>query len=152
MEAANRGAREAGGRSVGCNIELQHEQAPNGYLDLVVTFRHFFIRKVMLVKYSSGFIALPGGFGTLDELFEAATLIQTAKIAQFPVVLLGRAFWQPMLDTLDTQFTGSGTVTHTELQHLHLCDDPAEAVAYVSAICCGEPAPAAAITPHREAS
>ena len=152
MEAANRGAREAGGRSVGCNIELPQEQAPNSFLDLVVTFRHFFIRKVMLVKYSSGFIALPGGFGTLDELFEAATLIQTAKIANFPVVLLGRAFWQPMLDALETQFAGSGTVTRAELQHLHLCDDPTEAVAYVTAICSRELPPAPIPTAHRQAS
>ena len=93
MEAANRGARDAGGTSVGCNIELPHEQRPNDYLDRVVTFRHFFIRKVMLVKYSSGFIALPGGYGTFDELFEAAALIQTEKIADFPLVLLGAAFW-----------------------------------------------------------
>lgn len=112
-----------------------HEQLANAYLDLVVTFRHFFIRKVMLVKYSSGFIALPGGFGTLDEVFEAATLIQTAKIAQFPVVLLGREFWQPMLDVLAEQFTRNGALTAAELTHLHLCDDPAEAVAYVTAVC-----------------
>lgn len=136
MEAANRGAREAGGRSVGCNIELPHEQRPNDYLDLVVTFRHFFIRKVMLVKYSRGFVALPGGFGTLDELFEAATLIQTGKIVKFPVVLLGAAFWQPVLDVLADQLAAAGTVDRTDLDHLHVCDDAAAAVAYLTAVTC----------------
>src|SRR5262245_50073006 len=98
MEAANRGAKEAGGRSVGCNIELPHEQKPNPYLDVWVTFRHFSIRKTMLVKYSYAFIALPGGFGTLDEIFETATLIQTEKIRDFPLVLMGREYWRPLLD------------------------------------------------------
>ena len=140
MEAANRGAREVGGRSVGCNIELPHEQRPNDYLDLVVTFRHFFIRKVMLVKYSAGFIAAPGGFGTLDELFEAATLIQTGKIANFPIVLLGAEFWQPVLDALRAALAGSHTVTLADLAHLHICDDPADAVAYITAVCCDLPA------------
>ena len=95
MEAANRGASEAGGRSIGCNIELPEEQAPNPYLDRWITFRHFFVRKVMLVKYSYAFVALPGGFGTLDEIFETATLIQTGKILDFPLVLVGRDFWRP---------------------------------------------------------
>ena len=136
MEAANRGAREAGGRSVGCNIELPHEQRPNDYLDLVVTFRHFFIRKVMLVKYSQGFIALPGGFGTLDELFEAATLIQTGKIANFPVVLLGREFWQPIVDVMRQDLIGAGTLTAGEMQHLHMCDDEADAIRYIRTVTC----------------
>ena len=92
MEAANRGAKEVGGRSIGCNIELPQEQAPNPYLDRWVTFKHFFVRKVMLVKYSYAFIAMPGGFGTLDEVTEAATLIQTGKIAGFPMVLMGVDF------------------------------------------------------------
>src|SRR6187455_2389974 len=96
MEAANRGAREAGGRSIGCNIQLPHEQHPNPYLDLFVEFPHFFVRKVMLVKYSYAFVALPGGFGTLDEIFEVATLVQTRKIQDFPLVLVGREFWQPL--------------------------------------------------------
>ena len=100
MEAANRGAKEAGGRSIGCNIELPEEQKPNRYLDRWITFRHFFVRKVMLVKYSYAFIALPGGFGTLDEIFEAATLIQTAKIRNFPLVLMGKEFWRPLLEFL----------------------------------------------------
>jgi hypothetical protein len=100
MEAANRGAREAGGRSVGCNIELPKERAPNAYLDRSVTWRHFFVRKVLLFKYSYAFIGLPGGLGTLDELFEALTLIQTGKIAHFPVVLIGTAYWRPLQDLL----------------------------------------------------
>src|SRR5438105_1419998 len=98
MEAANRGAKEAGGMSVGCNIELPQEQKPNAYLDRWVTFQHFYVRKLMLVKYSYAFIALPGGYGTLDEIFETVTLIQTGKIQQFPLVLMGTDFWQPLLD------------------------------------------------------
>ena len=97
MEAANRGAREAGGRSVGCNIILPREQKPNPYLDKWVTFRHFFVRKLMLVKYSYAFIAMPGGFGTLDEMFEVATLVQTGKVRDFPLVFMGRDYWQPLL-------------------------------------------------------
>ena len=135
MEAANRGAKEAGGRSVGCNIELPREQVPNDYLDLVVTFRHFFIRKVMLVKYSLGFVALPGGFGTLDELFEAATLIQTAKIADFPIAMVGRAFWEPVLDVLRAEFVTAGTLTDADVAHLHVCDDPADAVRHITGTC-----------------
>jgi uncharacterized protein (TIGR00730 family) len=100
MEVANRGAKEAGGYSVGCNIELPQEQKPNPYLDRWVTFRHFFVRKLMLVKYSYAFIALPGGFGTLDEIFETATLIQTHKIKDFPLVLVGKDYWRPLLDFL----------------------------------------------------
>ena len=100
MEAANRGAKDAGGYSIGCNIELPEEQQPNPYLDRWVTFRHFFVRKLMLVKYSYAFIALPGGFGTLDEIFEVATLIQTRKIKEFPLVLVGEEFWHPLLDFL----------------------------------------------------
>ena len=100
MEAANRGAKDAGGRSVGCNIELPHEQHPNPYLDHWITFRYFFVRKVMLVKYSYAFIALPGGFGTLDEMFEVAVLIQTGKIKRFPIVLIGRDYWEPLIEFL----------------------------------------------------
>lgn len=138
MEAANRGARAAGGRSVGCNITLPHEQRPNRYCDEVVTFHHFFIRKVMLVKYSAGFVALPGGLGTLDELFEAATLIQTGKIAHFPVVLLGTHFWRPFVQGLRDSLSAAATVTSAELDHLFLCDDVAQAVDCVSSVCCGD--------------
>ena len=97
MEAANRGAKETG-RSVGCNIVLAHEQHPNPYLDRWITFRYFFVSKVMLAKYSYAFVALPGGFGTLDEMFEIATLVQTGKIRDFPLVLMGREYWQPLID------------------------------------------------------
>jgi uncharacterized protein (TIGR00730 family) len=131
MEAANRGARDVGGRSVGCNIELPLEQLPNQYCDLVVTFRHFFLRKVMLVKYASGFVALPGGFGTFDELFECATLAQTGKIADFPIALVGSDFWQPILDTLADELVGGATVHARDLARLHLCDDADEAVRYI---------------------
>lgn len=134
MEAANRGAREAGGRSIGCNIELPHEQAPNRYLDFSVTFRHFFIRKVMLVKYSSGFVALPGGFGTFDELFEAATLIETGKVAGFPIVLLGRSFWEPVVDLLRSDLLAAGTITAGELAGLRVFDDAEETAAHVAAV------------------
>lgn len=128
MEAANRGAKEAGGVSVGCNIRLPQEQHPNPYLDLVVTFRYFFIRKVMLVKYSYGFIALPGGFGTLDEIFETATLIQTGKIKQFPIVLVGSEYWQPLLDFLRATLMQSGTVDVHDLDLVHVTDSPEVAV------------------------
>ena len=133
MEAANRGAKDEGGRSVGCNIELPREQAPNRYLDLVVTFRHFFIRKVMLVKYSYGFVALPGGYGTFDELFEVATLIETKKLTNYPVVLLGKEFWEPVVALLRSDLLASGTISPDDLDQLHICDDPDDAVAYILA-------------------
>lgn len=132
MEAANRGAREAGGRSVGCNIELPSEQRPNAYLDLVVTFRHFFIRKVMLVKHAVAFVALPGGFGTLDELFELATLVDTGKIAGFPIVLVGRDFWDPIVAVLQDRLVGSGTLAAPALAILHVVADADEAVTFVA--------------------
>jgi len=131
MEAANRGAREAGGRSLGCNIELPLEQKPNPYLDKMVEFRHFFVRKVMLVKYSYAFIVMPGGFGTLDELFEVSVLIQTGKIKDFPVVLVGSDFWRPLLDQLTATLLGNRTVDEKDMEHLKLLDSPSEAVAYV---------------------
>ena len=131
MEAANRGAREAGGRSIGCNIELPTEQAPNAYLDRWVTFKHFFVRKVMLVKYSYAFIAMPGGFGTLDEVTEAATLIQTGKIAGFPMVLVGVDFWKPLLDFMRDTLIKEGTIDLTDLDLLFVTDSPEVAVAHV---------------------
>ena len=119
MEAANRGAREVGGRSVGCNIELPQEQRPNPYLDRWITFRHFYVRKVMLVKYSYAFVALPGGFGTLDEIFETAVLIQTGKIRDFPLVLMGQEFWQPLLDFVEVRLVREGVVDPADRQALH---------------------------------
>ena len=131
MEAANRGAREAGGYSVGCNIILPQEQAANPYVDRLVTFRYFFIRKVMLVKYSYGFIALPGGFGTMDEVFETATLIQTGKIKAFPIVLVGSEFWAPFLAFLREQLLASSTVDATDIERLVVTDSPQEAAAVI---------------------
>src|ERR1041384_3820899 len=117
MEAANRGAKEAGGISVGCNIVLPKEQAANPYLDYVVTFRYFFVRKVMLVKYSYAFVVLPGGVGTMDELFESFTLIQTHKIAEFPVVLMGRSYWRDLLELLDGMVAAK-TIDAADLHYL----------------------------------
>jgi len=131
MEAANRGARERGGFSVGCNIELPHEQLPNPYLDLWIEFRYFFVRKLMLVKYSHGFIALPGGFGTLDEIFETATLIQTGKISGFPVVLMGVEFWRPLKEYLRETLVAHGTIEQEDEELLFTTDSPAEAVRYL---------------------
>ncbi|MFO1077708.1 MAG: TIGR00730 family Rossman fold protein [Planctomycetota bacterium] len=133
MEAANRGAREANGLSVGCNITLPHEQQPNPYLDRFIEFRYFFVRKVMLVKYSYAFVVLPGGFGTLDELFEAATLIQTRKIADFPLVLMGTEFWRPMLDFLRGTMVAQGTIAAEDVDRILVTDDPDAAVAHIRA-------------------
>ncbi|HYM14515.1 MAG TPA: TIGR00730 family Rossman fold protein [Dehalococcoidia bacterium] len=131
MEAANRGAKEAGGRSIGCNIELPREQQPNRYLDVMVSFRHFFVRKVMLVKYSYAFISMPGGFGTLDETFEAATLIQTAKIRDFPIVLIGSDYWRPLLDLLRDPLLANGAISEGDLGIIRVTDSPEDAVALI---------------------
>jgi len=128
MEAANRGAREAGGRSIGCNIKLPSEQKPNAYLDRMVEFRYFFVRKLMLVKYSYAFVALPGGYGTLDEVFETLVLIQTGKIRQFPLVLLGVDFWTPLVSLLRDRLAPAGTIDAKDVDRLVLTDSPAEAV------------------------
>jgi uncharacterized protein (TIGR00730 family) len=132
MEAANRGAKEAGGRSIGCNIELPREQRPNPYLDQWITFRYFFVRKVMLVKYSYAFIALPGGFGTLDEIFETATLIQTGKIHDFPVVLMARQFWRPLLEFMKDRMIRERTIDAQDLDRIMVTDSAAEAVAAIT--------------------
>jgi uncharacterized protein (TIGR00730 family) len=134
MEAANRGAQEAGGRSVGCNIELPHEQVPNPYLDVSVDFKYFFIRKLMLAKYSYAFVALPGGYGTMDELFEISTLVQTRKVEDFPIVLAGIDYWQPMLDFLRTRMVAQGTIDQADLDRFILSDSPAEIAAEVAAV------------------
>ena len=132
MEAANRGCREGGGLSVGCNIELPHEQGLNPYVDLGVEFRYFFARKTMFVKYADAFVILPGGFGTLDELFEALTLIQTGKIRDFPVVLVGTAYWAGLLDWIRGHARCAGAVDRqSDLDLLQLTDDPDEVVALI---------------------
>jgi len=133
MEAANKGAKLAGGRSIGCNIELPFEQGSNPYIDTLVNFRYFFVRKTMFIKYSSAFIIFPGGFGTLDELFEAVTLIQTGKISQFPVVLFGRHYWAGMLRWLQSRVLGEKKISEGDMDLMVLTDDPAEAVEVVSA-------------------
>ncbi len=132
MEAANRGAFEAGGTSVGCNIELPHEQKSNDYLTLSLKFKYFFVRKMMFVKYSDAFIIFPGGFGTLDELFESLTLIQTHKIHNFPVVLYGSSYWKGMLDWLRGPVLGEAKIIHEDLTRLHLTDSPSEIVDIIS--------------------
>jgi len=131
MEAANRGAKEADGYSVGCNIELPQEQRPNPYVDRWVTFRHFFVRKLMLVKYSYAFIAMPGGFGTLDEIFETATLIQTHKIKDFPIVMVGKEYWRPLIDFLRGRLVESKTVDPIDVERIMLTDSAEEAVQVV---------------------
>ena len=131
MEAANKGAKEAGGRSIGCNIRLPHEQVPNRYLDKWVEFDYFFVRKVMLIKYSYAFVVLPGGFGTMDELFEALTLIQTRKIRDFPIVLMGREYHRPMLEFLQKMVT-SGTIGAADLHLLMVSDSVDVAMAHIS--------------------
>lgn len=133
MEAANRGCREAGGLSVGCNIELPHEQGLNPYVDLGIEFRYFFARKVMFVKYADAFVILPGGFGTLDELFEALTLIQTAKVRHFPVIMVGSEYWRGMLDWLRDQPLALRAIDTSDLDLLTVTDDPAEVVRLILA-------------------
>jgi uncharacterized protein (TIGR00730 family) len=130
MEAANRGAKEGGGLSVGCNIELPHEQEPNPYLDRSLTFDYFFVRKVMLVKYSSGFLFMPGGLGTLDEVFETLTLMQTDKLKGFPCVAMGVDFWRPLIDFAERSMLATGTLSPGEIE-LELTDDPQAAVDYI---------------------
>jgi uncharacterized protein (TIGR00730 family) len=141
MEAANRGAFEAGGASVGCNIELPHEQSSNPYLTLSLKFKYFFVRKTMFVKYSNAFIIFPGGFGTLDELFEALTLIQTHKIHNFPVVLYGSKYWQEMLDWLRGRMLSEGKIVEDDFRRLHVTDSPEEIVQIVKAYDPGESEP-----------
>ncbi len=128
MEAANRGAKEANGRSVGCNIILPHEQAANPYIDILATFRYFFVRKVMLVKYSQAFVIMPGGYGTMDEAFEAATLIQTGKILNFPVIYLGKDYWQPLFDFLRDTMVREGTIDEFDIDRFLLTDSVEEVV------------------------
>jgi len=130
MEAANRGAKEAGGRSVGCNIKLPFEQAPNEYLDRCVTLYYFFVRKTLLVKYSYAFVVMPGGAGTLDELFEALTLIQTGKIQNFPIVVMGTDYWRELTDLL-VKMARLGTISPADLKLVYVTDSVAEALEHI---------------------
>jgi uncharacterized protein (TIGR00730 family) len=129
MEAANRGALEAGGISVGCNIELPHEHDPNPYTNLSIDFRYFFVRKTMFVKYSEAFVVFPGGYGTLDELFESLTLIQTGKVTRFPVVLYGHAYWQGLLDWVRASPLDEAMIADHDLGLVHVADSPDEVCA-----------------------
>ena len=138
MEAANRGAKDVGGKSVGCNIVLPLEQKPNPYLDTFVEFKYFFVRKVMLAKYSYAFVALPGGFGTMDELFEIATLVQTGKIKNFPIVLAGSEYWSPLLSFLRETMAQQGTIDRQDVDRFILSDAPAEIAQRISEVAMGQ--------------
>lgn len=131
MEAANRGAREGGGLSVGCNIELPFEQGTNPYVERSINFRYFFVRKTMFVKYSTAFIVFPGGYGTMDELFEALTLIQTGKVKNFPVILFGRSYWSGLAGWLRDTVAGEQKIAVDDLDLFHITDHPSEAVGWV---------------------
>jgi len=131
MEAANRGARNGKGVSIGLNINLPHEQHPNRYQDLPIMFRYFFVRKVMFVKYAAGYVIMPGGFGTLDELFEALTLIQTDKICKFPLVLMGKDYWAGLLHWMRNTMEKQGMISPEDMDLFHLTDDPDDAVEYI---------------------
>ncbi len=134
MEAANRGAKDVHGRSVGCNIVLPMEQHPNPYLDYFVEFNYFFVRKLMLAKYSYAFVAMPGGFGTMDELFEIATLVQTAKIRQFPMVLVGVDYWKPLSDYLENTMVAQKTIDQKDVDRFVISDSPTEISQLISQV------------------
>jgi uncharacterized protein (TIGR00730 family) len=136
MEAANRGAKEGNGMSVGCNIELPHEQQPNPYLDRLLQFEYFFVRKVMLVKYSCAFVLMPGGYGTLDELFETATLIQTGKMKRFPMILMGTDYWTGMVDFALESMLKAGTIGRDDLP-IFMTDSASDAVAHIDDVVTG---------------
>lgn len=135
MEAGNRGAQRGGGRSIGCNIELPFEQKANPYVDTLISFRYFLVRRTMFIKYSSAFVIFPGGFGTLDEMFEALTLIQTGKIYHFPVVLFGRAYWSGLLEWMKGTMLADGKIAPPDLDLLLVTDDVAEVVRLVVGTC-----------------
>jgi hypothetical protein len=151
MEAANRGCQEGGGLSIGCNIELPREQGLNSYVDLGVEFRYFFARKVMFVKYADGFVIFPGGFGTLDELFEALTLIQTDKVQDFPVVLMGTDYWTGMVDWIKASLLAEAAIDAEDVDLLRLTDDPREAVKILKAYRRSHRESAAATEPQTKA-
>ena len=131
MEAANKGAYEAGGVSVGLNIALPHEQSPNPYANMSLQFKYFFVRKVMFMKYSMAFICMPGGFGSLDELFESLTLIQTERIKPFPIILVGSSFWGGLIDWVKDQFLANGTINEADLDLINIIDDPDDVVDFI---------------------
>lgn len=131
MEAANKGAAEGGGVSIGLNISLPHEQEPNPYANFPLHFKYFFVRKVMFMKYSMAFICMPGGFGSMDELFESLTLIQTKRIKPFPIVLVGHEFWSGLDNWLKESLVGNGTIAQDDLQLYRIIDDPSEVVSYI---------------------
>ena len=132
MQAANKGARMAGATSVGCNIELPFEQKSNDYLDVSIDFRYFFVRKTMFVKYAEAFVIFPGGFGTMDELFEALTLIQTNKVRDFPLVLFGREYWRGLTDWIEATMAAEAKIATEDLKLYHITDDPADVVAHIA--------------------
>ena len=131
MEAANKGAAEGGGVSIGLNISLPHEQEPNPYANFPLHFKYFFVRKVMFMKYSMAFICMPGGFGSMDELFESLTLIQTQRIKPFPIVLVGSSFWSGLVEWLKQSFIGNGTISEEDMDLFEIIDDPADVVEYI---------------------
>jgi uncharacterized protein (TIGR00730 family) len=133
MEAANKGAQDAGALSIGCNIKLPVEQSPNPYQDISLKFDHFFVRKVMLLKYSQAFVLLPGGFGTMDEIFETATLMQTGKICNFPTVVMGSDYWKQLGPFLDKTMLDFGTIDRRDLDYLKMTDNPQEALDIINA-------------------
>ena len=135
MEAANRGAKDVGGKSLGCNIQLPKEQEPNPYMDMFVEFKFFFVRKVMLLKYSNAFVLLPGGFGTFDELFETATLIQTGKMYKFPLVLMGSEYWEKFRLFEEDTMLEAGTISESDLGLVYVTDDPKDACKYIIEEC-----------------
>lgn len=134
MEAANKGAKSIGGRSVGCNITLPREQVPNKYLDMWMEFKYFMVRKFMLAKFSFGFVALPGGFGTLDELFGVLTLIQTKKIRNFPIVLMGTEFWEPLRSLIEDRLVSAKTIYPEDTKYIYFTDSPEEAAQFIQSI------------------
>ncbi len=136
MEAANRGAKDEGGESIGCNIVLPREQHANPYVDQFINFHYFFVRKVMLVKYSHAFVILPGGFGTMDEMTEALTLIQTGKLYDFPVILMGKKYWEPLLELFRGNFVLEGTIMPEDMNFLQITDDPEDVATAIRDIAC----------------
>src|SRR5439155_15935024 len=150
MEAANRGCKEAGGLSIGANIELPHEQKLNDYVDLGVDFRYFFVRKTMFVKYAEAFVVFPGGYGTLDELFEALTLIQTGKVQHFPVALVGAEYWSGLIGWLTDRVLAEGKISPDDLHLFHVSETPDEVVSFIQDVLTRSKPEDPAVQPHVE--